>query len=319
MNGSKVIVQYGIEDTYGTVGTAIKQIEIASETFKLNLNKKEEGLLTGQAVGGRVRTVSKSNEGGFKTIARPDDVGLFLAAALGDEATVTVVPSSTAAYKHDFTITDEDVLPSLFFKVKRDSTVVKSYSGLAVESVNFDSTAEDYLNIDVALVGKDEEDDDLETGLSVSPLAPFRFAGATLTVGGSPLEVVSTKFSYVNNHDAKTQTNLSGLYFKQPEVGQRDITAEVEAIYDAESNGVRDNYWLTDNDVAISIMFVSGQDVETGYPYSLTFTLPLCQVTEATVNISGKDRVKLPLKLKLVDDTGFKVTLINGLATKYFA
>ena len=91
----------------------------------------------------------------------------------------------------------------------------------------------------------------------------------------------------------------------------------LEAIYDSVSNGVRDSYWLTDSDVAVSIKFVSREEVEEGYPYSLTFTLPLCQVTEATVNISGKDRVKLPLKLKLVDDTGFKVSLVNGLATKY--
>lgn len=319
MNGNKLIVQYGLESTYGTLGTATKQIQVASEAFKLNLDKKDEGLLTGSKIGGKVRTMARSADGGLSTLARPDDIGLFLAVAMGSEGTASLVDGSTGAYERDFTLTDSTLLPSLFFKVLRDTNIVKGYTGITFDGLSFNAQAADYLKVDFTLKGKDEANTTLEAGLSNSPLSPFKFASSLVKVGGVDLEVVSTKFDYKANIDASTHSNKSGIYYKQPEIGKIDLTSEFEVIYDSVSNGIRDNYWLTDNTCSVEITFVSGEEVETGFPYSLKFVLPANQVTEASVNISGADRVKFPLKLKAVENgvEPITVTLVNGFAGQY--
>lgn len=321
MNGNKVIIQYGLESTYGTIGTATKQIQVSSEGFKLNLNKIGEGLLTGAKIGGKLRTMSRSGEGALSSLARPDDIGLFLAVAVGNEETPVLVDGSTGAYEHTFTLTDANILDSLFFKVKRDDAIIKGYTGLTFDGFSFNSASEDMLKMDFTLKGKDEIDTTLETGLSVSPLAPFRFAGTTVSVAGTALEVVSTKFDFKNNLDANTQTNKSGLYFKQPEIGMIDISTEMECVYDSVSNGIRNSYWLTDNVCSVDIKYLNGDEVESGFPYSLQITLPANQVQEATPNVSGAERIKFPLKLKAVENgvEPITITLINGFAGTYLS
>jgi len=316
MNGNKLVIQYGLETTYGLGGTATKQIEVASESFALKINKKDEGLLTGSRYKSPSRTVSKYAEGGLSTLCRPDDIGLFLAALTGSEASAALVDGSTGAYSHAFSFTTSDYLPSLFFKVDR-GVASKIYNGIVIDSVSFDSAAEDLLKLDLGLIGQDEADCTMETGLSVSPLAPFRFAGVIASVGGTNLDVVSVKNEIKNNHDYQTASNNTGLYYMQPETGTIDISTTLECIYDSNSNGVRDNYWLTDNTVAVQLVWTTGQNIETGFPYSLTLNLPVCQATDATPNVSGEGRIKFNLPLSVVRGTAPTITVVNGFNGTY--
>lgn len=314
-NGNNLIVQYGVESTYGTPVVPTKQIKVASEGFKLILNKKDEGLLTGSKMGGRVATMSRKTEGTLSTLARPDDVGLFLACAFGNESNPEQILTSDA-YKHTFTIGD-DVTPSMTFVVDK---VVKAfeYSGVKINSLSFNAAQEDYLKLDMNLIGKDEEVGTVESGLSNSPLKAFRFADAYVKVGGVSAKASSIKFDYNLNQNSE-QTTSSGLYMDEPEAGTREFNIDAEVFYDIDTDEIRSDYFLTDDVVSVEIRFLSGESID-GSPYSLTFKVPFAQVTDASPTVGGPDRIKYNLQLKAVDGASMPTAeLINGLATKYIA
>lgn len=274
-------------------------------------------MLTGAKIGGKSRTMSRQGEGSLDALARPDDVGLFLAALCGSESS-SLVEGSTGAYKHIFTMTTDEVLKSLFFKVKRDTSIFKLYNGITFDSLSLNTQSEDFLNLSFNVKGKDEADTTMESGLSSSPLSPFRLENAVVDVEGTSLEVLSTKFEMKNNLSA-VQTNKSGIYMSQPKPGARDITVEYEVFYDADSNTIRNSYWLEDTVFSTKLKWLNGANVETGFPYSLEIELPTCQLTDASPNISGKEDVKFTLPLKAVYDgvSPITITLINGFATNY--
>ncbi len=318
-NGNSLVMQVGVQTVHETPVVPTKQVQVSSEGFKLNLTKKDEGLLTGGRLSGRVTSMGRKIEGSLSTLSKPDDVGLFIASCLGAEATTTLVPSSTGAYLHTFVAADAGAnLPSLTFILDRDVKVFE-YSGCKIESMSFNASAEDYLKLDCNIVGRDEDTGTLAIGLSPSPLKSFRFAGATVTVGGVSLEATSIKFDYTNNQDSGLQTTSTGVYYREPEVGARDIKADVEVIYDTNSDDIRDDFFITDAVAQLVINFVSGQEVEAGYPYSLKITMPYCQVEDASPTVSGADMLKYNLQLKATEGVLEPITieLVNGLATEY--
>lgn len=320
MDGSRLIIQYGKEDEYGEeIGTATRQIEVGSETFKYVPNKVEEGLLTGSKIGGKVNTMSKSAEGGISTLARPDDIGLFLMAMTGTNPTPVLVEGSTGAYTRTFTLTNADHLPTLFFKVLRETGIAKGYTGLMFDGLSFNVQAGDTLKMDMTMKGKAEVDTTMETGLSISPLKPFRLDNAIVKVGGTPLEVFTTKFEMKSNLNASLQSNHSGIYLRKPTVGRFDLITEFETDYNTVSNTLRNLYWLTDDIFSAEITFFNGSNIEEGFPYSLKISLPTNQMTDNTVNISGQGPVKIPIKLKAVENgvEPISITLVNGYNQAY--
>ncbi len=321
-NGNNVIVQLALESTYGTLPTMTKQIRVSSEGFKYSPEKKDEGLLTGGKSTGRVYTMSKKVEGSISTNVRPDEVGYWLGSAFGVEADPELVVGSTSAYKHIFTsIGSTDSLKSLAFLVDR---IVNAYAyiGLKVNTLSFSAQPGDYLKVDVSLIGKDEVSGTTQTGLVVSPLKPLRFADASVKIGGITVaDVTSIKFDYNNNLDATLQTTSTGLYFKEPQVGARDIKVDLEVVYSSDSDAIKNNYFKTDDDISLEINFSSDEEIEDGFTYSLKISIPHCQVTDASsANASGSDTLKQSISLKAIEENGDELItaeLINGLSTKY--
>jgi hypothetical protein len=101
INGNSLILQFGKEPAYATLANPERQIKVASESFKATYNKKDEGLLTGGKGASKKELMSLKSEGSISTLARPDDVGMFLSAGLGVEADVEELGGS--AFKHTFT------------------------------------------------------------------------------------------------------------------------------------------------------------------------------------------------------------------------
>jgi len=318
MTGASLKVQYGLETVYGTAVTPDKTIQVASESLKLNMSKKDEGLLTGGRLTSRTAAMGRRIEGNLSLLARPDDIGLFLASLLGVEAAASLVAASTGAYKHTFTAAQPTVLlPSLSFVIDRGVKAFE-YAGVKINSLSFSAAAEDYLKLDMALVGKDEAEGLAEAGLTPSTLKAFRFSGATVKVGGVTLDATSVKFDYNNNLDAQTQTTKTGTNYKEPELGSREIKADIEVLYDSASDGIRDDFFLTDDICALEITFTS-DEIETGFNYSLKISVPYCQVEDASPAVGGPDRIKYNLQLKAVDGSGEPITveLINAFDSEY--
>lgn len=323
--GNGVKVQFAIESTYGTVPTMTKQIRVASEGFKYTPEKKDEGLLTGGKSSGRVYTTSIKADGQLSTNVRPDEVGYLIGCALGVEGTPALVVGSTGAYKHTFTSIgneETDILPSLSFVVDR-IVEAYAYAGCKVNTLSFSAQPGDILKVDVSFVGKDEVAGTLQTGLTLSPLLPFRFANGSVKVGGNTIaDITSLKFEYNNNLDASTQTMSTGLYFKEPQVGVRGIKTDLEVIYTSDSDDIKTNYFKTDNDVSLDINFASTEEIETGFPYSMKIIIPHNQVSDASsANAASRDdNLKQSFSMKAIEegsDELITVELINGLAAAY--
>lgn len=322
INGNSLIVQFGKESSYGTLATPDRQIKVASESFKATYNKKDEGLLTGGKAGGRKETMSVKTEGSISTLARPDDVGLFLSAGLGIEGKVETV--GTAGSKHTFTAigtSENDNLPSLTALVDRKVDVF-SYNGLKIDSLSFSCSPEDYLKLDCNYVGYSEGyGATLSPSITPSPLKAFKFRHGKVKIGGTVIaDITSIKFDYQNQLDSSTQTTGTGLHFMEPQVGTRSIKTDVEMLYTSASENLRKNFYASDADVAIELTFTSDEVVEKGVPYSLSIKIPCNQCSDSSANFGSAETIKQTMSFEALEngvDELITIELINGYSKKY--
>jgi hypothetical protein len=327
-NGNALIVQLGKESTYGTHVTPTRQIRVSSESLKPNFNKVDEGLLTGNKGKSATNIMGIKVEGSLSTLARPDDIGLFLACALGEEE-VEGVSGSDTVYKHTFTPVgngENDNLPTMSAVLDRVVSTF-GYSGLAIGSLSLSADAGDYVNLEASFVGKDEVSGTSKATLTPSPLKAFKFHQGKVYIkkptDQSAVEladVTSVSWEYNNNLDSDTQTTSTGLYYKRPEVGTREMTTTLSCIYTSASEAYRNDFYKTDAQLGVVLEFTSDEEVDDGVPYSLKITIPCNQVTDADANVSGAERLMENMTLDAIDD-GINelvtVELINGYSVQY--
>lgn len=303
INGNSVIAQIGEETTYGTGVTPTKQFKISSESLKPVYNKIDEGLATGGRGSGLQATMGIGIEGAMSTLFRAD-MGYLLKGALGVE-TVAAAGDSEVAKKHTYTCIasgETNHLPS--FSAVVDRKVGKfRYTGLKFNNLTLSASSGDYLKCDFDLVGKNEETNATVPALTPSTLKAFKFAQGKVYSGDTEIaDVTSMSVSIANNLDYQTQTTATGDYYKEPEVGTRNITCELEAIYGAGVEALRNTYYKSDATLSVKLEFISDEEADTDIPYSLTITLPCCQMSDATANMGGLDTLRQTMSLNVVDN-----------------
>ena len=326
-NGNALVVQLGKEGTYGTLATPTRQIRVSSESMKPTYNKVDEGLLTGNKGKSASNIMGIKVEGSLSTLARPDDLGLFLKCALGEEATVS--GSETTGYTHTFTPIGNGVndnLPTMSAVIDRVIDVF-GYNGLAVGSLSLSADAGDYVNLEASFVGKNETSGASKASLSPSPLKAFKFHQGKVYLKKSSdidaielADVTSVSWEYNNNLDSDTQTTSTGLFYKRPEVGTREMTTTLSCIYTQESEAYRNNYYKTDAQLGVVLEFTSDEEISEGVPYSLKITIPCNQVSDADANVSGAERLMENMTLDAIDDGIHElvtVELVNGFESTY--
>ena len=316
LNGNSLILQLGKENTYGTAVTPTNQVRVSSESLKPVYNKVDEGLLTGGRGASRKEIMSLKTEGDISTLARPDEVGLFFKAALGVE--------SVEGNKHTFTALGtalSNSLPSLTAICDRkvDKFV---YKGLKINSLSFSAAPEDYLKLDVSFVGREEATGGSLATLTPSSLKSFKFRHGKVRLAGTEVaDITNINFTYNNNLDAETQTTSTGLYFKEPEPGKREITTELEMLYTTGTEAYRTSYYKTDTQVGIELEFVSDETFGEGNtPYSLKIIIPCNQCSDASANMTGADSTKQTMNFEAVDnltDELITVELVNNKTEAY--
>ena len=320
INGNSVILQMGKETVYGTTVTPDKQIKISSESFKPEYNKIDEGLATGGRGEGLVATMGKKASGGFSTLMRPD-MGYLLRAVLG------VVNSEAGAdegYKHTFTAIGNganDHLPS--YTILVDRKVECSKYSAKCDSLSLSASAGDYLKVDPSFVCFDEVDGASKNASAVvSALKAFKFAQAKAYTGSYDSEtgtftgnafadVTSINLNISNNLDADTQTTDTGINYKEPEVGVRSITADLEMLYAAGSESIRKSLFKTDATFGLKIEFVSDEMIDEEVPYKLTIIIPCCQMPDAGANMSGLDTLTQSVSVRAVDNLSDELIIVE--------
>ena len=330
-NGNSAKLQFALEQSYAQeiAPVTTHQVRFSSEGFKWTPTRKEEGLLTGGVGKGREYIMGIKTEGDISTTVRPDEAPYWLGLALGKEEEPEYEDDM---YLHFFKpITDADILagmqhPSAYFVVDR-GVEVKGYSGCKVESLSFSASAEDYLTVNMKIVGKEEIVAETNTLISPSPLKPYRFSGGQVIFNKKSddeivvADVTSVKFDYSNGLDTNTQTTSTGIYYKEPLPGAREVKVELEVLYSAESAGFRDLYLKSEATFRVDLRFYSSEELIEGEPYYLALKMNNCVMTDSNANVGGADRLKQTMSLTAIEANSkalMKVEFNNLSPDKYF-
>ena len=115
--------------------------------------------------------------------------------------------------------------------------------------------------------------------------------------------------------DGSTQTTSTGLYFKEPEAGTREATAEIEVIYSPETEEIREQYFKEDGTFKLVIEFTDNEK------NILTFTIPNAEIaTMDPATANGEGTMKQTISLSAVEygsDDYVKVELTNDYQNQY--
>jgi hypothetical protein len=321
-SGNSTIAQFA-KDTYtGDVPTAastgFRQVRYSSISIDYVPNKAQEPVLTGNIGQSRFDTMGIHAEGSMSTLARPDDLGFFLYMALGNQEII----EDTDLFK--FT-PNKTTLPSFTVKIDKGAGVY-TYPGCVINSLGFSAQPEDYLSLDLDLVGYDEA---FASGV-LTPVAPsvqraFKFNqgkvlyGASLASATEMADITSISLKYNNNVENTIQTTSTGIHYKRPSPNTREITVDLECLYSEVSETFRQNYFKTDNIFSIALAFKTDE----GQPqdlHNLKVEIPNCQVVSCSVPVSDGNSIKQSVSLTAIDlGTGELISFLldNGLTVLY--
>jgi hypothetical protein len=319
--GNNVIAQFA-KDTYTndtpTAATSgFRQVRFSSITMDYVPNKAQEGVLTGNIGQSRFDTMGIHSEGNISTLARPDDLGFFLYMALGNE-----VLTDTDVF--NFT-PNKTTLPSFTIKIDKGAGVY-TYPGCVINTLDFSAQPEDYLNLELAVVGYDET----FASTTLTPVQPsvqkaFKFnqgkvyVGSTIATATEIADITSISLSYNNNVENTLQTTSTGIHYKRPSPNTREITTDFDCLYSAASETFRQNYFKSDAIFSIKLDFITDEG-PVGDLHRLTIELPNVQVTSCSVPISDANSIKQSISATAIDiGSGelIKILLDNGLTELY--
>jgi hypothetical protein len=216
ISGNSTIFQIGKEAAWanGVPAAATPTTQIRFSSFDLDYvaTKNQESVMTGSVGGARSDLMGEHAEGSASILARPDDIGLILLAALGKEA--------YASNSHTFTpAAQADNLPSITVAMDKQAKTY-TYPGCKIGSLSFSASPEDYLSMDFDIVGYNEVVSTARlTAIAPSALKAFKFrqgqvySGAAGAAAGTVIADVSNiSFSYNNNLEATVQTTSTGTH-----------------------------------------------------------------------------------------------------------
>ena len=317
ISGNSVNLQFAEESTYAEKTSPKVKLNISSESFNDVLNKTEEGLLTGGIGGGVYETMEASTEGDISTLAKPTSIGYVLKYVMGVEE-VTQDTDNTSLYHHVFTPignAEEDYLPSITVTIDRKASA-KAYLGVIFNTLNLSASAGDRVRLTVGTLGKMVESGSVDTSLTDTGDSEksFKFYQGKFELDdGNVAKVTSVTFDY-NNNCENVQTNDSGKYHEQPKPKKREATIEVTALYSAELEKTRGEYWLEDKTGKAELYFTDSNN------NILKIEFPKCQVTTMDqANADSEDNMDATMTLTAIDNTEafVKITLTNTRAEAY--
>lgn len=316
-------LQIGNETEYGTLVPMTENLNYLNESIKLEVEKgSEESLIAGKAISG-VDVLAYKVSGSVELNLKPENAGRVLARALGKEPTNPALKAdTTGVYEHTLVgVKAGEVLPSFDITVDR-GIAIKAYTGLVVESISFKVGAKETVKLTLNVKGKAEVPGTLNNALEIPELSAFRFVGGKVTVDGTNYgKVTSLTWDYNNGLDDGFYTISSGMYAEKPEHSLKTSEISFEAEYDNSSEALRENKYIAGNYASIEFEFESKALIEIGEPYKIKVTMPKVSISEASVNVGGKDRIMISVKGVATENGGVEPTTVvvtDDVATKYF-
>ncbi len=323
ITGQGSAIQIGLGKVWSVSVAPVVSLSHQSESMKLVPEYSEEESLVGGVTTSRLDIQGKKIEGDISCYAKPDYIAYCIALALGVEADPELVDGSTGAYRHIFTPLPGGALNSLLsasILVNRH-VAVKEYVSCKMESLSLSASVKDYLQMTMTFKGHSEIPGTLSP-LSQSVLPAYKFKEGTVKTDSVPLaKVTSFKFDYGNALESDLYTMDSGEHMDEIEPQKREITAELEVLYDSQNEALRESKFVQGNSVALEVVFTSSSEIESGFPYELKIEVPLGFVKDASPVLSGSERIKQTLSIKATgtSNDAVTITVTDGKDTKYIS
>ncbi len=322
-SGNDARLQIAKEASYGTAATPTSQLEFLSESLQqVNISVESEALV-GAVTTPYYSVVGSKVEGDVSIEVHPDNIGLLLGAALGSEAAV----SGTTSYTHTFTpVKGGGSLPSVTAVVDKKADVF-TFAGLKVDTLTLETNPSSLLTSTISFIGQKEVLTGSIQSLDASALDPFHFnhmkiyfgtAGSTATTNID--QAVNFSFTYANNLENDLFVADGTSYMTEIDYQKRDITFDIETLYDADTNTYRETNYKTGTKMSVKVEFTHNSEVESGVNYKLTLDMPNCVITEAPNSVAGPERLRIPMTFRALEvgsDPAITVTLVDAEADKY--
>ena len=140
----------------GTRGTAEATAERAVRKVTCNLIPKSERVTDDTTFGRledaeRVRTVRKWSEGDVEGIVHVDVIGYYFYNIYGD----VVSSADGSAYKHEFSLDQTILHPTLTFFVKDADVRQEKMAGGMLTSLEINATTDDYVRYNASIIAKE--------------------------------------------------------------------------------------------------------------------------------------------------------------------
>lgn len=211
----------------------------------------------------------------------------------------------TAAYLHTHTMGSLLGKSANVQKVLRDSAGTEidvfTYRGTKVASATFSIAVDSILTLGLSLDAREELSNVASVAASYTSPGLFHFQQAALTVAGSPVAVVSDATITIDNNLNVDRRHLgnTGLKSEQSDDGFRNVTGSFTS--DIDSATLYDLH-AADTAAALVLSFTSTTEAGTGYPFSLTLTVPEVHLTGTTPTVGGPGTISAPFPFEAAWD-----------------
>lgn len=327
-SGNDSKFEIGLETTWGTSVTPTLRVPFLSESLKQVNTTVESDALVGAVTTPYYKVVGKKVEGDMSMQMHPDNIGELIYATLGVEGSPAEVEVDEV-YTHDFTpVSGGTSLPHLTAVVDKKADEF-TYTSLKVESMGLEVSPDSLLIANFSFIGQKEELTGATQSLAVSTLAPYSFNDMSIYFGtaGSTADTniaiaTSMSFNYSNNLENDLFTADGTEFMQEIDYQKRDITMDIETLYDGTSNSYRENYFKTGDQMSVRIEFTHPTTIYGTDKYKMIIDVPYAVITEAPNDIGGPDRLRIPLSLRALQvgsTDAVTIQLQDAKATQYSA
>lgn len=271
------------QSVFGTPVAPDTLLNMTSESINVSVERGDEGNLIASKTANQRDMIAINVEGGISVILRPEFADWLFECAMGVKT------------GHVYTLAAPNAdLPVSTFVMSRGG-IVKTYPDVSIRSISLQAAAQDYVKVDLDVVGIKEIDaggTGAQTLASlVFTLPSYRCTAATLkyaAAGSTPsvsLCVENVTINIDNGLEDTPSTYCDGFYAGRPALGKRSVTVEFQIPYSDALDTFRSTYYTAENAPALSLELKFTTSNEDEY---ITVSIPHLMLTGGENPVSGE-------------------------------